>query len=98
LLGIAIHPDADKIPKVMDGSTLPLTDEVSPVQNILIWSNDAISRSYFIHNLPKTWAFLDTLLDEKSGKGGFLLRGHNVLGLNSAPNMVPLLTGTAILQ
>jgi hypothetical protein len=63
------------------------------IQNILIWQFDGISRSYYQHNLPKTWAFLESLLEDESGRGGFLFRGHNTLGLNSLPNMAPLWTG-----
>jgi hypothetical protein len=64
-----------------------------PVQNILIWFNDAVSRSHYIYSLPKTWAFLESLLEEKSGNGGFWFSSHNVLGFNTRPNIFPLFTG-----
>ena len=80
----------------MDSSSLHILDEIMPVQNVLLWDNDAISRSYYIYNAPKTWAFLESLLDDRTGRGGFLLRSHNVLGLNSPPNMVPLFTGKIV--
>ncbi len=86
------EPATDKIPTV-DSSSLPETDKAMPVQNILIWFHDAVSKGNFIYSLPKTWALLESLLEEKSGKGGFLLASHNVLGLNSLPNTIPLFTG-----
>ena len=91
LLGVKKNPETDNIPQV--DVDLPETDEAKPVQNILLWFHDGLSRSYFLYNLPKTWSFLESLLEEKSGNGGFYFRGHNTLGLNSAPNMVPLWTG-----
>ena len=61
--------------------------------NILIWLFDSVSKNYFKHNLQKTWTFLDSLSEEKSGRGGFLLEGHNLVGYNSMPNLVSLWTG-----
>jgi hypothetical protein len=46
-----------------------------------------------MYNLPKTWATLESLSEETSGNGGFLLRGHNVVGTSSAPNLVALWSG-----
>ncbi len=86
------QPTTDKIPKV-DISSLPETNEAMPVQNILVWLHDAVSRNNFIYSLPKTWALLESLLEENSGKGGFLLTSHNILGRNTHPNIVPLFTG-----
>ena len=92
LRGFLRHPATNKLPE-LDGSLLPDQMPAMPTQNLLIWLLDGISRSYFMHNLPKTWAFLESLLEDQSGKGGFVLRGHNVVGINSNPNLVALWTG-----
>ena len=73
-----------KIAKTPDATS----DKMSPIQNVLIWLFDGISRSYHQHNLPKTWALLESLQED-----GFILKGFNTLGLNSVPNMVPFWTG-----
>ncbi len=67
-----------------------------PVQNVVLWMYDGISRSYFTHNLPKTWAYLETLLEHKSGGGGFLFRGHNTVGFNSLPNFSAFMKGNIV--
>jgi hypothetical protein len=85
------EPAADRFPQVDD--LLFEKDQKMPVQNILLWMYDGISRSYFMHNLPKTWAYLESLLEHKSGGGGFLFRGHNTVGLNSHPNWSAFMRG-----
>jgi hypothetical protein len=92
LLTFSKQPATNTIPRV-NSSSLPDTDEVMPVQNILIWFNDAVSESNYIYSVPRTWAFLESLLEEKSGNGGFWFRSHNVLGRNTNPNLIPLFTG-----
>jgi hypothetical protein len=94
LLTVVKNPSASSkyLPGV-DSASLHETDPTMPVQNILVWFNDGVSKSHYIYNLPKTWAFLESLLEDRSGQGGFLFQSHNVLGPNSPPNFVPLFTG-----
>ena len=97
-LGIVNHPSApERMPKNA-GDSFVKENPDTPIQNILIWQFDGISRSYYEHDLPKTWAFLESLLEEKSGRGGFLFRGHNTVGWNSLPNMAAFWTGNATIN
>jgi hypothetical protein len=98
-LGIVKHPHTSKMPQFNGVKHKAASeDQDMPIQNILIWQFDGTSRSYYQHNLPKTWAFLESLLEVKSGQGGFLLRGHNTVGWNSLPNMAALWTGKDIVD
>jgi hypothetical protein len=92
--GFVQHPATRNFPTVDAGhDDLRHQTPHMPIQNLLIWLFDGVSTSYFKYNLPKTWAFLETLLEDKSGKGGFLLRGHNVVGINTRPNLIAMCTG-----
>jgi hypothetical protein len=88
---VSKETEADKFPKVDD--SLFEKDPKMPVQNVILWMYDGISRSYFMHNLPKTWAYLESLLEHTSGRGGFLFRGHNTVALNSYPNWSAFMKG-----
>ncbi|CAG0919436.1 unnamed protein product [Notodromas monacha] len=63
------------------------SDERGYSFNILYLVYDGISRNFFVRNLPKTWQFM------KSKMRGIEFHGHSALGLNSAPNQIPLWTG-----
>lgn len=93
LLGLVPNPKTIQIPPF---TAVP--DDEAPIQNILVWLTDSISRDYYRHNLPRTWSFLESLLEARSGRGGFDFHGFNTMGLNSYPNYVPLFTGEAHLR
>ena len=88
LFGLVPNQEAKSFPSFKETH-----DEDAPVQNILVWLTDSISRDYYRYNLPKTWSFLESLLDCRSGQGGFDFKGFNTMGLNSYPNVVPFWTG-----
>lgn len=55
--------------------------------NVLIIINDGMSLSNTIRQLPRTYAYLTNELKATT------MRGYNIVGSNTFPNLIPLLTG-----
>jgi hypothetical protein len=55
--------------------------------SVLFFGLDSASRSHALRKLPKSYKYLTETL------GAFDFRGYMKVGLNSFPNMIPLLTG-----